>query len=366
MFGVLKHAGCAMPPEEHQEWIGHVCGVCLALRNDYGHFSRLTTNYDAALISALYEAQREQPQRGQTSYCPLRSSFKTTVVAADNPGVRYAASISLMMAASKIKDHILDNEKGLRYIQGIATGIADRWMRTAGETAVKLGFAAQCIEQQVHRQAEVEAQTEGDFFQYSDPTECAVGAAFEHTAVLANRPENKAPLHNLGRMFGRIIYLLDSVEDYKEDTETQRFNALAAAFPETEWRSQAISIFHQAYAELKKDFQRLELPRPALLQTLLLNKLQQKGKRSLRICPGMVTNSRPSTVGVFQVIESFPFIRLCQQDTYVHEKTKCRSKRTWCCDCNPCECCCDCCCDGPIDCDCCNGCNCCGGCDCGC
>ncbi|MCI5124983.1 MAG: hypothetical protein D3925_11035 [Candidatus Electrothrix sp. AR5] len=322
MFGVLKHAGCAMPPEERQEWTGHVCGVCLVLRNDYGQFSRLTTNYDAALLSALYEAQREQPQRGQTSYCPLRSSFKTAVVAADNPGVRYAASMSLMMAASRIKDHIQDDEKGLRYIQGIATGIADRWMRTAGETAVTLGFAAQCIEQQVHRQAEVEAQTEGNFFQYSDPTECAVGAAFAHTAVLANRPENKAPLHNMGRMFGRIIYLLDSFEDYKEDTEAQRFNALATAFSETAWRSQAINIFRQAYAELKKDFQHLELPRPALLQTLLLQKLQQKGKRSLRICPEMSTNDRPPTTGLFQLTTSFPFIRLCQQNTYVHEKKK--------------------------------------------
>lgn len=28
MFGILKHAGCAMAPEQHREWTGHICGLC--------------------------------------------------------------------------------------------------------------------------------------------------------------------------------------------------------------------------------------------------------------------------------------------------------------------------------------------------
>jgi hypothetical protein len=53
--------------------------------------------------------------------------------------------------------------------------MADRWMREAGETAEKLSFAARRIEQQFHCQAEMEAQTKEDFFQYSDRTNCSGG-----------------------------------------------------------------------------------------------------------------------------------------------------------------------------------------------
>jgi len=39
------------------QWTAHVCGVCLALKQRYGLLSRLATNYDAALLSAMVEAQ---------------------------------------------------------------------------------------------------------------------------------------------------------------------------------------------------------------------------------------------------------------------------------------------------------------------
>ncbi len=339
-----------MAPEERLEWTGHVCGLCLTLKNRHGHFSRLTTNYDAALLSALYDAQTLSPQSERLSYCPLRNSFKAKVIASDNPGVRYAASMALMMASSKIKDHILDNETGLRHIRGIATGVADRWMRSARKNAAVLGFDADRIEHQVHRQIEVEAQKNRDFFLYAEPTELAVGAAFEHTAVMADRPENRDALRKMGNMFGRIIYLLDSYEDYASDIEAHKFNALAASFTETEWRAQAVDIFHQAYGALKKNFQRLDLPRPDLVHALLIRKLKRTGQRNLQICkempescclPGLQTAGDPST----------PL-----------SDPKYRKKKNS-------ECACDCCCygcDACSGCDGCSGCDCCGACDCSC
>ncbi len=182
-----------MAPGERQEWTGHVCG--LSLKKQYGQFARLTTNYDTDLLSVLYDAQTLQPQSGYTGYCPLRRSFRATVIVDENQGVRYAASIALMMAASKIKDHIQDNETGWRYIQGIATAVADRWMGAAGKTAAALGFAAERIESQVRCQTEIESRSGRGFSFYSAPTELAVGAAFEHTAVLSDRPDNRGTLY---------------------------------------------------------------------------------------------------------------------------------------------------------------------------
>ncbi|XOF32761.1 MAG: DUF5685 family protein [Candidatus Electrothrix sp. YB6] len=390
MFGVLRHAGCVMAPEEQQEWTGHVCGLCLALKNQYGHFARLTTNYDAALLSALYDAQTTQLQNSRISYCPLRSSRRrrAKIITPDNPGVRYAAAMSLIMASSRIKDHIQDNETGLRYIRGPASGVAERWMRAARKGAAELGFAAERITQLLQHQTEVEARTGREFSVYAEPTEQAVGAAFEHTAVLTEQPGNRDGLRAAGRMFGRIMYLLDSYEDYGQDLAAHRFNALAASFPAAEWRPQAVRLFRQAYADLKKHVSRLDLSSPALIHALLLRKLKQKGCRNLHICTKSPAGCRPDAGQAGTAEESYSIFnsissRLCwQDDYYVHEndRRRHRSSGPWCCDCG-CDCCscfrdsecCDC--NGSdstcfpdcssCDCSCCDGCDC-GGCDCGC
>jgi hypothetical protein len=60
------------------------------------------------------------------------------------------------------------------------------------------------------------------------PTEEATALALEHTAVLAGRPGNRAPLREMGRYFGRLAHLLDAVEDLSGDQQTGAWNPLAA------------------------------------------------------------------------------------------------------------------------------------------
>ena len=42
-------------------WQAHLCGMCLALRDDHGQVARLATNYDGLIISVLPEAQADGP-----------------------------------------------------------------------------------------------------------------------------------------------------------------------------------------------------------------------------------------------------------------------------------------------------------------
>jgi hypothetical protein len=62
----------------------------------------------------------------------------------------------------------------------------------------------------------------------TEPTETATAAAFAHTAVLAGRPANAAPLAEAGRLFGRLAHLLDAVEDQAADAASGAWNPLTA------------------------------------------------------------------------------------------------------------------------------------------
>ncbi len=281
MFGVLRGTSCSLKRDDRQAWMGHICGTCIALRDNYGQPSRLTTNYDAALLSVLCEAQNPAPAEQITTFCPLRSKATMPIAAPDSGGAKYAASVALLMASTKIEDHVEDKETFLRHIPYLATKLARNWKKAATQTAQTLDFNTALIEEQTSRQSAVEAQPNRDFFYYSRPTEVAVGAAFRHTAVIAHCPQNADILYEMGQMFGRIMYLLDSYQDYAADVAANKFNALAASFREQDIKQHTERIFQQAYQNFRKQFHQLELAKPDLARKLLIQQLKQKGHRVL-------------------------------------------------------------------------------------
>jgi len=283
MFGVIKGCGCNFSQAERQAWVSHVCGLCLTLRDNYGQLSRLTTNYDAALLSVLTEAQMTHPLERKDHLCPIRGRGfqRAEVVTATQPGTTYAASMAVLMAATKVEDHLADGDGWWQYAPSFLNRWPGRWTQRARQGMDRLGFQAEAITTHTARQAAVEQQDSTDFLAYSHPTELAVGAAFRHTAVIATLPTNAAPLDQLGQMFGRIMYLLDSYRDYAADIVQHKFNALARCFAEADSQAEAQRIFEQAHAELIAAFHQLALPRPALARKLLIQQLRRIGRQTL-------------------------------------------------------------------------------------
>ncbi len=111
----------------------------------------------------------------------------------------------------------------------------------------------------------------------------AIGAAFRHTAYIAERPQNADFLFGMGRMFGRIMFLLDSYQDFAVDMVSHKFNPLAKCFSEAERKRQAWRLFHEAYTTLQYYFSQLDLPRPTLLRRLLDNHLREKGQQVIGV-----------------------------------------------------------------------------------
>src|SRR2546429_2398647 len=73
VFGIIRPCRHRLGPELGAAWQAHLCGMCLALRDDHGQAARLVANYDALLVSVLVEAQLMAPAaRRQAGRCALR------------------------------------------------------------------------------------------------------------------------------------------------------------------------------------------------------------------------------------------------------------------------------------------------------
>lgn len=285
MFGVLKGCSCRFTQEERAEWMSHVCGLCLSLRREHGQVARLTTNYDAALLSVLYDAQASEPAPRRTHMCPLRSGVRGVVVSEDELGTRYAAAVCAMTGATKLTDHVADGDGWVSKVPWLANSLATRWAGQARESAGALGFDTRRIEEQTERQVALEQTKNRDFGFYARPTELAVGAAFGHTAVLALAPANQALLDQLGQSYGRIMFLLDSYRDLAEDRARGAFNALAECFDSSEIQTQARALFREAYTRLIAAFEQLTLVRPDFARKLLVQQLRHVGEHTLKLSP---------------------------------------------------------------------------------
>lgn len=233
MFGIIRPCRHRLSSSLHASWMGHLCGLCLALRDDHGQLARAATNYDGLILSVLVEAQSGRASgvdRHTAGPCPLRA-MRTAKVSCGE-GARLAAAVSLALAAATVRDHVADRDGAfsLRPVAAGARAVADRWVRQSTGAAAVVGFDVGVLTDAVSRQAGLEqaAGAGTPVLHLTEPTETATAAAFAHTAVLAGRPGNAAPLAEAGRLFGRLAHLLDAAADLRTDAERGAWNPLAA------------------------------------------------------------------------------------------------------------------------------------------
>ncbi|MCU7825886.1 DUF5685 family protein [Kitasatospora sp. DSM 101779] len=399
MFGIIRPCRHSLSETLRSSWMAHLCGLCLALRDDHGQLARTATNYDGLVISVLVEAQGPRAAGGRRTAgpCPLRGMRSAEV--AQGEGARLAAAVSLALASVKVRDHVLDADGvfAKRPVAAGARAVARRWDRQSAGGGAGLGFDTAVLLDAADRQEELEraAGPGSSVLLVTEPTETATAAAFAHTAVLAGRPGNAAALAEAGRLFGRLAHLLDAAEDQHEDAAAGQWNPLTATGT---GRDEAERLCRDAVHGIRLALKDVGFTERALVHRLLAHETglavdrvfghgagctvtaggqhahashghapQQHGPYPggplIGEPPAPMPPKKPRRSGLTGCAVWAAMACTCQLLCCEHEDPFSREKKEgWCqrncdCDCGNCDC-------GGCDCDCCDGCDCCEGCDC--
>ena len=253
--------------------MAHLCGLCLTLRDLHGQNARFVTNYDGLLVSVLMEAQNPALAPHRTAGpCALRGFRRSDVLDAAGAGARLAASVSLVLAAAKVRDHVADGDGACRskLVAAGARVAAWRWQSAGERTGAEVGFDTAVLTDAIGRQAVIEQAAGTSLLDVTEPSETAVSAAFAHTAALAGRPDNADALAVAGRNFGRIAHLLDAVEDLPADRSAGSYNPLFATGTSPE---AAHELCAEALAGLRGSVAALDLAEPVLTESLLVREV---------------------------------------------------------------------------------------------
>jgi hypothetical protein len=371
LFGIIRPCRHRLGGELGAAWQAHLCGMCLSLRDDHGQAARLATNYDGLVISVLAEAQADgAPERRTAGRCALRGLRKLDVAIGDC--ARLAATVSLVLAAAKIRDHADDGDGALGRpgIRGAATALAGRWTAASTRTGRQLGFEVGVLTEAIGRQVAVEAAAGPgtSLLVVTEPTETATAAAFAHTAVLAGKPANAGALGEAGRLFGRIAHLVDAVEDLAADQAGGVWNPLLATGTDV---AEARRLCDDALLGIKLALDEAQFTDDRLVRALLVAELTRSVHRTFARASGTAVPSAPAhahagadgpaarahagggslagralaAAGLVGLIGVFDIRRRrgCCEGCCIDCGEDC------CCECS-CDCCCDACGDGCCDC----------------
>lgn len=220
MFGYVRPALNALPPQEQEAYRGAYCGLCHAMGRQHGFWSRFTLNYDFTFLGILFAAG----DGGEICLrrCPAHPLRKRRECF-QGAGLDAAADASVILTWYKLRDDVAD--------KGFWAGLPARFLsRVFGRSARRAAernpaFAARTEEGlcQLRRLEEARAP---ELDRAADAFARILQAAAPDGGDETFRRAAEQLLYHVGRW----IYLVDAWDDLKEDRQAGRYNPLDARF----------------------------------------------------------------------------------------------------------------------------------------
>jgi Family of unknown function (DUF5685) len=242
MFGLLQKRSCSCENDAKtmmakSQYRLHYCGTCKTIGSNYGQSARLFLNFDTVFLSELLSnLAQAQPELWDASY-QSKSCFALPQGKTEQPfALQYSAAVNVFMAELKLNDRITD-QKSL-FAATIRRALNRNFQKAAAELKA-LGTDTDTIYSLEKTQLAVErsffaADTAPETIlgHFAAPTAEMTALVFE--AAAKHLPQGETPilkqkLRAFGSSFGKLVYVLDALEDFEKDKQNKEFNALRAA-----------------------------------------------------------------------------------------------------------------------------------------
>lgn len=336
--GLVRPCRRRLGAELHERWRSHLCGLCLTLRDNAGQTARLLTGYDLLLVPVLVEAQAGRQPTTVAGRCPLRGMQTADVVSATTPAMRLGAAAALLTGAAGLADKLADGDLP-RAVTPAAALMARRFRSNGVDLAGQLGLDVRPVLEAPAAAAAVELSATASLDELLQPSGAAVAEVFAQTAIAAGVPGNTNVLRDVGDAYGRLVHLLDAVDDQDDDDRGGRFNPLTAMRTS---RPEARRLALRLVERIRDGLDRITLVDGDLLLALLGPELDRAVRRSL-----------PQVAGSPVALLAASFGVTAESRRKRRRRGACGRRGSdgswWCCDCGDvgcCDCadCCDCAC----------------------
>ncbi len=253
-MGLLGYVRAYKPElkfREYDVYKGVYCTLCKTLLRRYSPLGQLFLSYDAAffalvLLSLSDDCPKQEPSR--CCYNPVKKCLSCGRGDAQD----FCADVSVLLFYYKIKDDLRDHGFLRRVLAVLTFPIACLMRRKAKRLRPD---ADRIISRMMAQQAECEA--EGVFL------DAAAEPSAHALALLSALQAKDDRVQYFFYLLGRFVYLIDAVDDVRDDVRRRNFNPLKARYlkaPDA-FGEYALGLLNLNIGELVKAFEALELRR---------------------------------------------------------------------------------------------------------
>lgn len=217
MFGYVKPYISELKVKEYDCYKAFYCGLCRTMGKCTGKCSGCTLSYDFVFLAAIRCAITKDDIAYEKKRCFLHPLKKQSFVKL-NGSLEYCAYSACLLTGVKISDDISD-EKGLARLKARILNLCfllpyKRSRKRFGELELRLRELFDKLSELEKRQSSLD--------------ECAdiSGNMIEAIFSYGLKGTDFAIASNIGRNIGKLIYIIDAIEDYNDDIKKNRFNPL--------------------------------------------------------------------------------------------------------------------------------------------
>lgn len=249
MFGLVKICSCSLSINEKKDYMSLYCGACKSIARIYGQSPRLYLNSDIVFLAGIIKDSSLTDQ--YTEFGTTGKCFSLPDLESIPAHLKFAAYANAMLAYMTLEDKILDEKKGLKRIPyKILRSIQKRKLSSVKDDLHEFRELMQTQLSRENGDIPVYLKSLSSRLEYySEVTEKMIMLTMKNSGIIENES-----LSLLFSKFGRVLYVLDALEDFDADKASGSFNALSAALEvdllEKDQRETVIAHLHNLYDEI--------------------------------------------------------------------------------------------------------------------
>ncbi|NFL90999.1 hypothetical protein FDB69_14790 [Clostridium botulinum] len=222
MFGYVTPIKNELKVKDFDLFRAYYCGLCHEIKKNFGNIPRLTLNYDMTFLAILLDSLNDITLNINEIRCLFHPIYKRNIIS-NNDAISYASFVNISLTYYKLIDDANDD---LSLKSKLESLFLSQYKRKFSKSIASINIEIKKNLLKLNSLEKNKNFTSID--EICDPFSALVGTIFkDYPYVLKNDSNDlRTALYKLGYSLGKWIYLIDALDDLKDDMKKNKFNPI--------------------------------------------------------------------------------------------------------------------------------------------
>ena len=222
MFGYVTPLKPELKIREYESFKSYYCGICMHIKDGFGNIPRMSLNYDMTFLGLLLDGLHKEERSFKIQRC-IAHPLKKKPMIVNNKALAYAAAMNVSLVYYKLLDDVADDRSMKSKVSSI---ILSPYKSKFNRNVTIIN---DIIEENLKKLSYFEVEKRfSSIDEIAHPFSEIVGKILNlyPEEFEGDSEEIRGNLYELGYSLGKWIYIIDALDDLKEDMEKNKFNPI--------------------------------------------------------------------------------------------------------------------------------------------